>query len=282
MIEHRFASMGCEVVVGGASPREGASIERLFQQRDRTFSRFIPDSELNRVNAAAGRPVVVSPGFADALLVALRASTETDGRVDPTLGAALIAAGYDRDFAALVPDPRPPATPRAARPIAAMERVVCVPAGVRLDLNGVVKAMAVDDALALLGGNGFVSAGGDVAVRGERSIALPGDGAVSLQRGALATSGSTKRRWLRGGEVQHHLLDARTGRPAVTPWALVTACGATCVAADVAAKAGFLAGPEGPAWLDARGIPARFVDLDERVRTNATWERSMREAIPCI
>ena len=282
MIEHRFTSMGCEVVVGGASARERAAVERLFRHRDQTFSRFIPDSELNRVNAAAGRPVVVSPAFADALQVALRASAETDGRVDPTLGLALVAAGYDRDFAELAPDPRPPAPARAARSVLAMERVVCVPAGVQLDLNGVVKAMAVDDALALLAGDGFVSAGGDVAVRGEVAVALPGGDSVTLRRGSLATSGSTKRHWLRAGAVQHHLLDAHTGRPAATPWSVVTACGATCVAADVAAKAGFLAGTDGPAWLDARGIPARFVDLDGGIRTNASWERSMREAIACI
>jgi FAD:protein FMN transferase len=214
--------------------------------------------------------------------MALRASAETDGRVDPTLGLALVAAGYDRDFAELSPDPRPPGPARAAGSVLAMERVVCMPAGVRLDLNGVVKAMAVDDALALLAGDGFVSAGGDVAVRGELAVALPGGDSVSLRWGSLATSGSTKRRWLRGGEVQHHLLDARTGRPAATPWSAVTACGATCVAADVAAKAGFLVGADGPAWLDARGIPARFVDLDGEIRTNEAWERSMREAIACI
>jgi thiamine biosynthesis lipoprotein len=281
MIEHRFSSMGCEVVVGGASTRECAAIERLFEQRDRTFSRFIAGSELNRVNAAAGRPVMVSSGFADALQVALRVSAETDGSVDPTLGGALVAAGYDRDFAALTPDPRPPAHARAASPVVAVGRVVFVPLGVQLDLNGVVKAMAVDDALAALTGDGFVSAGGDIATRGALTVALPGEGSVSLRRGALATSGSTKRQWLRAGEAQHHLLDRRTGRPAVTPWSLVTACGATCVAADIAAKAGFLAGTVGPAWLDARGIPARFVDLDGAVRTNDFWERSLREAIAC-
>ena len=53
----------------------------------------------------------------------------------------------------------------------------------------------------------------------------------------------------------------------------MTACGATCLAADVAAKAGFLAGDLGPAWLDARGIPARFVGVDGGVLTNDPWER---------
>jgi len=101
---------------------------------------------------------------------------------------------------------------------------------------------------------------------------------VELRQGALATSGRTKRRWLRGGELQHHLIDPRTGRPSRSPWTEVTACGATCVAADVAAKAGFLLGEDGPAWLDARGIPARFLREDGATRTTLAWERGMREA----
>ena len=123
-----------------------------------------------------------------------------------------------------------------------------------------------------------MSAGGDLAARGPLTVALPGGAAAELRRGALATSGRTKRRWLRGGEIQHHLIDPRTGRPSRSPWTEVTACGARCVAADVAAKAGFLLGDDGPAWLDARGIPARLLREDGTVRTTLAWERSMREA----
>ena len=282
MNAHGFDAMGCEIAVGGASPRARRAIEALFHERELIFSRFIADSELNRVNAGAGRFVLVSPLFAETLRIALRAAEETHGLVEPTLGAALVAAGYTRDPATLLPDPRPVGPVEGARPVFALGRVVGVPPGVLLDLNGVVKALAVDDGLALLEADGFVSAGGDVATRGPLTVALPGGGAVTLHRGALATSGTTKRRWMRGGELQHHLLDARTGRPASSRWASVTACGATCLAADVAAKAGFLAGDLGPSWLDARGIPARFVGVNGGIHTNDPWERSMREAIGCI
>lgn len=282
MNDHVFEAMGCEIVVGGASAGECRAIEELFHARELVFSRFIPDSELNRVNASAGRLALVSPLFAETLRIALQAAEETGGLVEPTLGAALVAAGYTRDLAMLTPDPRPVGPVNGARPVFALGRVVGVPAGVQLDLNGVVKALAVDDALAVTSGEAFVSAGGDVATRGQLTVALPGEEAVTLQRGALATSGTTKRWWRRGGEVQHHLLDPRTGRPASSPWASVTACGATCVAADIAAKAGFLAGSDGPAWLDERGIPARFVGVDGEVRTNQHWARSMREPVACI
>jgi thiamine biosynthesis lipoprotein len=282
MNEHRFAAMGCEVVVHGGTGDEHRAIERLFAEREATFSRFIPDSELNRVNAAAGRVVLVSPLFADTLRVALRASEESDGLVTPTLGGPLEAAGYVADSALLRPDPRPPDEPSPSGAVVVLGRAVRVDPGVKLDLNGVVKSLAVDDALELLRAGGSVSAGGDVATSDEVSVALPGGGAVALRRGALATSGTTKRWWLRGEHVQHHLIDPRTQRPAQTPWCEVTACGATCVGADIAAKAGFLRGADGPEWLAARGIPARFVTTDGEVRTNGAWDRSMREAAACI
>ena len=282
MSDHRFASMGCEIIVGGGSPAEHRAIERLFAEREAVFSRFIPQSELNRVNGTAGRIVLVSQLFADTLRVALNAAEDTQGVVEPTLGAALESAGYTRDSSLLAADPQPPGPARASSPVLALGRLVGLRPGAKLDLNGVVKSLAVDDALALLSGEGFVSAGGDIAARGEITVALPGGGSVSLRKGALATSGTTKRTWLRAGQVQHHLIDARTGLPAASPWSLVTACGADCVAADVAAKTGFLLGDRGPAWLDERGIPARFLTANGDVTLNEAWRDSMRETVPCI
>ena len=51
----------------------------------------------------------------------------------------------------------------------------------------------------------------------------------------------------------------------------MTVCGATCVDADVAAKAAFLVGSEGPAWLDQRGLPGRFVAEAEGIVANRAW-----------
>jgi thiamine biosynthesis lipoprotein len=276
--ERRFSSMGCDVVVGGSTPRELVAIEELFRRYDAVFSRFRPASELNAVNAAAGRVVAVSPLFARVLRVALDAAAGTNGLVDPTLGAQLEAAGYDRDFP-LVPDAGPPLCTNVSggrwRAVRAAGRAVRVPACVRLDLNGVVKSLAVDDALALLSGPGWVSAGGDLATRRPITVELPRGGSVALIAGGLATSGSARRAWRRGGRRMHHLIDPRTGRPAETPWEQVTVCGASCLAADVAAKAAFLAGP---AWLDDRGLPGRFVGRDGSTHENVAWRRSVEEA----
>jgi thiamine biosynthesis lipoprotein len=210
--------------------------------------------------------------MARALRAAFAAWRLTGGLVDPTLHDALEAAGYDTDFALLGDDPRPAGRPRPgrAREVRLTGRLLERPPDVRLDLNGVVKSMAVDDALALTAG-GWVSAGGDLATTRPVDVALPGGGAVRLEAGALATSGSSERRWLRGGRPQHHLIDPRTGAPADSPWALVTACGDSCWAADVGAKAAFLLGDDGPAWLDEHGMAGRFLRGDDSVVVNSTW-----------
>ena len=269
----RFDSMGCEVVVEGASAAELRRIEALFEERDAIFSRFRRDSELNRVNAA-GAATLVSPLFARMTEAALWARDTTRGLVDPTLGTALESAGYDRDFSAIAPsdDPVGPAAPAGG--VTLLGRVLALRGGVRLDLNGVVKAAAVDDAVRLLSEPGFVSAGGDLATRGEVDVAVPGGGAVRLVSGGLATSGRSKRRWLRAGEEQHHLIDPATGRSSTSRWDDVTVCGASCLAADVAAKAAFLLGDDGPGWLDERGLPGRFF-AGGRVHENESWRASV-------
>jgi FAD:protein FMN transferase len=276
---HRFRAMDVEVIAGGAGAAHGAAIEALFAERERVFSRFRPHSELALVNASRLPLVVVSPLFARTLRVALDAAAATDGLVDPTLGAALEAVGYDRDFARVVPDESPagPAAPGRRRSVRLAGRVVARPLGVRLDLNGVVKALAVDDALALFDGPGFVSAGGDVAVRGGAVVGLPRGGSVRLENGAVATSGTTHRRWLRDGAVQHHLIDSRTGRPASSRWTEVTVAAPTCLDADVAAKAAFLLSDDGPGWLEERGLAGRFL-AEGVVVTNRAWRERLQEA----
>ena len=276
---HSFRSMGCEVLVAIDGEHDDhdalGRVRALFAARERTFTRFASESELLRVNRAA-RAVLVSAEFARAARAALDAWRQTAGLVDPTLLGALESAGYDRDFARLrgEPLPVPPAQSGEAGRAGEVRltgRLLERPPGVRLDLNGVVKSMAVDDAVALLGTDGWISAGGDLAATRPLEVALPGGGQVRLEAGGLATSGSVERRWLRGGTLQHHLIDPRSGRPSDSPWEQVTVCGATCLMADVAAKAAFLLGDDGPDWLDARAMPGRFIRAGGPPVLNSAW-----------
>ncbi len=272
MSPRAFRAMGVEVVVGGAGEESWEGVRDLVLAWDRVFSRFRPGSELNRVNASAAEVVVVSETFARAVHVALVAVRATDGLVDPTLGAALEAAGYDRDFALLETDVRPvgPSVRGCWSDVAISGRLLSRPVGTVLDLNGVVKGMVVDRALELLRVESFVSAGGDLATNGVVVAALPAGGSIRLRSGGLATTGTTRRHWSRGGSEQHHLIDPRTGRPARSRWDEVTVAASTCLAADIAAKAAFLLSDDGPGWLDERGLPGRFVE-GARAVENDTW-----------
>lgn len=242
---HRFRAMGCEVVLAGGDP---AAVAAVLERYEDAFSLFRPGSELSRLNRSRARLHAVGPLLAAALDVALGVAAETGGLVDPTL------CGRWRD-------------------VVLSGRMLSRPAGLALDLNGVVKALAVDEAAAALEGPGFVSVGGDLVVRGPVDVALPGGGAVRVVEGGLATSGTASR--------GAHLVDPATGRPSDSPWEQVTASGATCLAADVAAKTGFLLGERGPDRLDELGIPGRFLTRGGEVVENEAWTSATREAMPC-
>jgi FAD:protein FMN transferase len=237
--------MGCDVVVAGGDPEKVAAV---LERWESAFSLFRSGSELSRVNRSRARVRTVSPLFARALEVALDIAAETDGLVDPTLCGRW---------------------PEVVLSGSLLSR----PAGLALDLNGVVKSLAVDQASAVLDGPGFVSVGGDLAVRDPVDVALPGGGAIRVVKGGLATSGTASR--------GQHLVDPATGRPSESCWEQVTASGATCLYADVAAKAGFLLGERGPEWLDMRGMPGRFIGVDGDIVENDAWCSATRTAAAC-
>ena len=78
-----------------------AAVDTELERLDRQASRFRDDSELSRIHREPGPVHRLSRGLAEAISVALAAARWTGGLVDPTVGGALIALGYDRDFAAI-------------------------------------------------------------------------------------------------------------------------------------------------------------------------------------
>jgi FAD:protein FMN transferase len=241
----RFRAMGCDVALAGGDP---VAVAAVLERWEAAFSLFRPESELSRVNRSPARVLAISSLFARTLGVALGMAATTEGLVDPTLCGRwpeVVVSG----------------------------RLLSRPPGLGLDLNGVVKALAVDEAAATLDGPGFVSVGGDLAVRGPVDVALPAGGAIRVVSGGLATSGTASR--------GSHLVDTATGVASESCWEQVTASGATCLDADVAAKAGFLLGERGPEWLEERGIAGRFVGVDGEIVENGAWAEATREAQPC-
>jgi thiamine biosynthesis lipoprotein len=203
---------------------------------ERALSRFLPGSDLSRLNAAAGEWVAVDRRLVAALAAALDARDATGGLYDPTILPALVAAGYDRSFEQL--RPRLPAPMDGWRAGAAIEidrtagRARVEP-GAAVDLGGIGKGFAAAHAVAAMQAawppmpGALVDLGGDLAVRGcapdggPWRIAVadphrPGErvGILEVTAGGVATSGRDQRRF-GPGKRMHHLIDPATGAPAV-------------------------------------------------------------------
>jgi len=268
------------------------AVESLFAEWEEVLSRFRPESELSRLNARAGTPVRAGPILLDAVEAALAAARATGGLFDPTLGRELVRLGYDRPFEEIGDLPSATGRPRGGGAWRAMvvdraAGVVTVPADSALDLGGIAKGMVVDASLELLRSRGIetalVSAGGDLAVLGlppDRpawDVLVGGDPhgpVVPLARGALATSGSARRRWRQGNVARHHLVDPGTGEPAVSGLREVTVAAGTCRIAEVGATVAFVAGPRlGPALLERLGVAGLLVTAaGEHIRVGR-WPR---------
>lgn len=255
-------------------------------------SRFRPDSEICALAAADGARTPVSPVLADLIEAALAAASFTDGDVDPTVGSALIALGYDRDI-----DQLDPAHPRVASVSIRSDwsmvefdgRSVRLPAGVLLDLGATAKAVAADRGAKLVyertGSGVLVNLGGDVATVGPTpeggwrvlvqdtdddpaSHVVLGDGA------GLATSSTCRRRWWRDGDIVHHIIDPRTGQSADPVWRSVSIAASNCLAANTISTAAIIRGRRAPDWVAALGVPARFVDRAGEVRIQGGWPQT--------
>jgi thiamine biosynthesis lipoprotein len=248
------------------------------------------------VNERSGEPVKVGPLLLEAVNAALRAARLTDGDVDPTVGEALIALGYDRDFDSLL-------VPAVARPVASVPgwRTVRVDAdagtirtapGVMVDLGATAKALAADRAASVAcqaaGCGVLVSFGGDLAVVGDApdggwrvrvtddhraGVDAPGQW-ISVRSGGLATSSVAVRRWRTESGFSHHLVDPGTGGSVEGVWRTVSVAAASCLDANIASTAAIVRGARAIDWLSELELPSRLVGLDGTVQHVCGWPTS--------
>ncbi len=288
----RLACFGswCEVAAthsaGDAEARAAvdAARDRLLEWHGR-FSRFLPDSEISRLNADPSPVVEVSPLLRRIVQSALDAARRTGGLVDPTLAEEIVRAGYGSHFdgpslepaaALAAAPPRAPARPATASrwrevSVDRARSTVSRPPGVVLDPGGIAKGVFADELAAIMSGcDSFaIDCAGDLRLGGraglERPVEVesPFDGLVlhrfALAGGGVATSGICRRSWLDAdGRPAHHLLDPATGRPAFTGVVQVTALAPTATEAEALAKAALLSGPaEASGWLRHGGVVVR-------------------------
>jgi FAD:protein FMN transferase len=273
----------------GALDAAVGAVKQTVLEFDQACSRFRDDSELSVLNASAGAAVRVGPVLLEAVSAALRAARLTGGDVDPTVGEALIALGYDRDFSELSCDLSSGGGGAVAgpwRPIAAIPgwrtvvvdadaSTIRVPSGVMLDLGATAKALAADRAAA----RAFEAVAGPEPSAGWRvrvtddhrsGVDAPGQW-VSLRSGGLATSSTSVRRWRSSAGVAHHLLDPSTGQPAESVWRTVSVTARSCLDANIASTAAIIRGALAVKWLAELGLPSRLVGVDGTVRHVAGW-----------
>lgn len=221
------------VLLGAGAPPVEHVVGQL-EALEATWSRFRPDSELSRLSAGQGRPTLVSRPTTLLLERSVWAWERTGGLFDPTVLAAVRAAGYDRSFDDLpqrsILDAVAPPPGCDGIEVDTRLDLVRLPAGVGIDPGGIGKGLAADlvaTAAVDLGADGaMVSLGGDLRVAGtpppdgweiELDHHVTAPGRVNLLDGAVVTSSTLRRRWTTADGPAHHVIDPRTGRPSTGP-----------------------------------------------------------------
>ncbi len=275
-----------------------AALDEVARQ-ETLFSEYRESSEISAINRAAGRSAVeVDPEVFGLINRSRALSAATGGAFDITFAAC---GGLWSIRERRVPDAGSLA---ACLPDVGYEEIrldsprasVFLPRpGMRIGVGAVAKGYGVDRAADVLAARGVtrfvVDGGGDLRVEGRDvdgpwtvRIAHPRDTdrvlrTISLDRGAIVTSGDYLRYFERDGIRYHHILDPSTGQPARRSVA-VTVVAPTAMEADALATGLFVMGPDrGLAALSRLpGVEALFVgpDLDVRVSAGFPGEAGFR------
>ncbi|MDX6249491.1 MAG: FAD:protein transferase [Kribbellaceae bacterium] len=273
------------------------ALKALMDRVDKAASRFRDDSELSTVNARAGFMVPVSRLLVDLVDVSLVAASISGGAVDPTVGAAVVAAGYDQDIETVrrrVPQAAGVSAPAVGWKHVQLNRrlgLVGVPKGAALDLGATAKAWTADRAALVLskrhGCAVLVEIGGDLRAAGTPAEPWVIDVAeregdpgvpVTLSHGGLTTSTRTARSWSTPTGQAHHVIDPRTGQPAEGPWRTASVWAPTAVRANTFSTAIVATGEAALGRLTLAGHPARLVADDGEITELAGWPAASRAA----
>ena len=269
-----FQAMNSAIVLAAngndlAVIKNGFSLARKFiNQSEERFTRFTDRSELARLNRSTGEWFQASAEMFQVLQEARRLAMETNGLFNPAILPLLKQAGYDRSMEEIKnhPDRMEPTSMVDVQDFRLVQldeetSSVLLPHGMQVDLGGIAKGWIAERTarlLAKIANACAVNAGGDMfpvnlpegktswEVGLENPLEPEHDLAVlHVMPGALATSAITKRQWKHNGQVQHHLIDPRSGKPAETDWLSVTVWAESATEAEVYAKVLLIAGPKG-------------------------------------
>jgi thiamine biosynthesis lipoprotein len=273
---------------------------------ERLMTTWRPDSEISKINAAAGKaPVAVSQETYDIVAEAVHAAEISEGTFDITFESLHGLWKFDEDL-----DPHPPtdAQIKAKLPLlnykhikldAAKHTVMLDRDGVKIGLGGIAKGYAVDRASAVLKKAGlssfFVQAGGDLYTSGKKADGSDWLAGIRDPRGrdgdyfvmlpvtdhAFSTAGDYERSYIVGDKRYHHIIDPRTGYPA-TASRSVTIWAPTALLADEIDDAVFILGPDKGLKLveSIEGVAAVIVDAKNNVYVSKRLEGKLRFVHP--
>lgn len=293
-VQREFRVMGCRsfVVVHGGDDRLLDVAEARLRELESWWSRFLDDSDITRANRAAGQPVVVHEDTLAVVARAVMAWRQTEGRFDITMLPALLQHGYTHSTTTHAAAPAVPGLRVGMSSMIAWDYGACtltVPANAAIDLGGIGKGMAADivgEELIEAGASGVVvNVGGDFVVLGSPSddeswyvgIEDPRDppahiAVLRMQRGGMASSGTTIRHWQRAdGSTAHHLIDPASLRPSESGVINATVLAADAATAEAFATAAMmLPGPAAMAMLERAQLAGLAVGTDGTVYTTST------------
>ena len=265
------------------------AVEKSFQVMDEVVNSASPGKEASQLaRIAAGEKVTLSGHPLKIMETSLEVLKVSGGAFDPTLGELVSLWGFGSDNPAL---PESAVINNALKKKLQIENwtdACCPPPGTQLDLGGVAKGYAVDEAVRIMVKEGvsagIVNAGGDLRSFGKKpggkpwkiGIQDPGDpqklmGVLEIGESAVATSGDYQRYFEKDGIRYHHILDPATGYPADSGVRSATVIAPDCILADALATAAFVLGPdEGIFLLEGwQGVEGVLVDGGGAIHTTS-------------
>ena len=291
--------MGADAHVILVDPAPGAEgyARRRLQQLERRWSRFLPGSDISRLNTSPEAIMIVSADTIDLLATMKQAWHMSRGRYDPTMLSAINTAGYStsRDGSgrrSTGAGSRPRGCTIADVVIDLAISSVVVPAGIGLDPGGIGKGLAADivvtELLADGTGGALASVGGDLAAAGTPptaegwyvAIEDPFDSSrnlttLALDVGGVATSSTLKRTWIRDGSRRHHVIDPTTQTCATTDLAAVTVIARAGWEAEMHATAALLGGAgRALGYFESHDLDGIATTLDGTTHMSPALERA--------
>jgi len=273
-----------------------------IQRIEALMTTWREDSEISKINAAAGKePVVVGGETLQVIQESIHTSEISEGTFDITFETLHGLWKFDQDL-----DPHPPkdADLKAKVKLLGYKHIKVDPAkstvfldkaGVKISLGGIAKGYGVDKAVAVLEKAGltsfFVQAGGDLFARGKKPDGSEWSAGIRDPRGtsekyfalipltdhSFSTAGDYERSYMIGAKRYHHIIDPRTGYPAAASRS-VTVWAPTALLADAIDDAVFILGPEKGLKLveSLDGVGAVIVDAKNKVWVSKRLEGKVK------